>query len=569
MTRALPVSFLAPFLVAVVVSVSVSVGAAPAAAGVGQDEFLEGVLPIPAVISDAVATLLPETSNAGAAYISDTYSPNLLVTEPATVEVIFLWEGAGYRNSVGYFTWDVGPSGAAAITSRQLVFPNASFPGAGVMQIGHYSTLRDAAGQPRLFQPGDRIGFFLAANGYGTSAISQFDPATSTIPSTSPAANAGVYTTIDAWNPENTAQQPELARHVAMIRMDGIEGFLGGEDFFLVGMEDLNRVNGSDDDFNDFVAIVHATPPEAILDSPVFTFADGDPDGDGVVGVADHYPLDPERATVHSHPSFGFGVLGFEDNYPHLGDGDYNDAVVAYRYDVVRDAAGRVKDVLGTFHLLARGAGYDHRFGVHFPALPDGITGSLELERFLSNDEGEHLTYVDHDLGELLGKHQRRVTVIPSTKQALPPSGYGNWTNTVTGEVERPAASSRFRLTFDAALEDSALGVAPFDAWFGVLHGGALYDVHVAGQSGFADRPAELPEESGPGAFLDDEGYPWILDVPYDWRFPREQVLIDQAFADFATWRGSGGVLAADWYDGPKGAKVCKPSPDYLPTREW
>ena len=71
------------------------------AASYAQDSFVS----VPSSVTNTIGTILPESSNAGAAYLSQVYSPNLVVSETATVSVTFLWEGAGYRNTLGYFTY--------------------------------------------------------------------------------------------------------------------------------------------------------------------------------------------------------------------------------------------------------------------------------------------------------------------------------------------------------------------------------------------------------------------------------------------------------------------------------
>ena len=66
----------------------------------------QGVIAVPSTVTDRIQEILPEQSNDGAAFVSEVYSPNLVVTERATVDVVFLWEGAGYRNSLGWFLFD-------------------------------------------------------------------------------------------------------------------------------------------------------------------------------------------------------------------------------------------------------------------------------------------------------------------------------------------------------------------------------------------------------------------------------------------------------------------------------
>ena len=124
----------------------------------------------------------------------------------------------------------------------------------------------------------------------------------------------------------------------------------------------------------------------ALLALPTAALA-ADSDGDGVQDPSDVFPCDGTRAATAFSPGEGqFAALLFEDQWPNLGDADFNDAVVAFHYVVVTDAAGDVKDIVGDFHLVARGAAFDHAFGVHLAGLPGDASGSVSIERIESGD---------------------------------------------------------------------------------------------------------------------------------------------------------------------------------------
>lgn len=530
---------------------------------------------VPGSLNKLIGQILPEQSSAGASFVSDVYSPNLVVTETATVSVTFMFEGAGYQNTLGYFTYRENLDGTVTILSSDLLFPNASFPPQGSMQVGDTVVLGDASGKPRIFQPGERVGFFLVANGWVSDPrIKRWAYSLPGIPDVSGAVNQqsgyGCYTTLNQTNPEFAAGRDELSRHVAMVRMNGIPGFLGGKDFFLTGFEDQNR-GASDNDFNDLVVVVTATPFTAIAESEVLPFEAGDPDRDGVSGTNDHYPTDPDRAFVVRYPSSGSTVVACEDQYPQAGDTDYNDAVIAYDFQVVTNSAGAVKDIVGTFHLLARGAGYDHALGVHIPGLPADAAGTLQVERFLSGDAPVRETDPERAIATLVADDARRVTLLPSTTAALPPLPGRVYTNTKSETPERPPASVRMHLTFDRAVPAAALGVVPYDLYLDVVRGAERWDIHFPGQPGFSDRPAHLPVERGTGSFLDPNGFPFLIELPTEWRFPLELVAIDAAYPSFTLWRTSRGASARTWYLSPtsKPGRIAKPLATYLPVRDW
>lgn len=559
----------------------------PAHAVISQRQYVDSFVSIPSSVLTTIATIFPEASAVGEVYLSPTFDANLTVVERATVAVTFVHEGAGYLNSFGYFTWRLS-GGRVEVLDRQLVFPNASYSsptlgwGGGTLQSGDTVTLRDAAGAVRVFEPGTNIGFFVVSDGWNGSGVTGWNEGAPALPSTSAASNAGiargVYASIDELNPEQSTGYPDRARHFAVVRMRGTPGFLAGDDYYVVGVEDQRRDRGSDNDFNDVMFFVRSTPETALQGSAVVTYDPSapDPDGDGVEGLDDAFPNDPDRAFVVRTPASGFQTLAFEDNYPRVGDADYNDVVLQFAFDQVLGASGKLKDLGATFHLVARGAGFDHRFGLALHGVPSSAAGSLRVQHFassgaLSDDAPqrlESLLQVDPSGGHML----RLDGLIASTRAALPA-----WnTERATQDIE--PASMRAVLSFTAPIDPTVLGTAPFDAYLHVVRGGELYDVHRPGFLGFADRPAGLPTETGATSFLDQDGYPFALVVPSDWRYPLESVPIDDrgvltgAFPTFAAWRQSRGSLSNTWYTAPRtsgGPYVTDPFASAPRTRPW
>ncbi|NUP04847.1 MAG: LruC domain-containing protein [Polyangiaceae bacterium] len=565
------------------VALAAGAGASVAFGQVTERMFVDSGLAIPQSVLATCGAVLPESSNVGASFLSGTYDPNLVVTAPAHVFITFVHEGAGYKNSLGYFTYTTNAQGIS-ITSRQLVFPNASFAdptkglgGGGKLASGDTVTLRDATGAPRIFQPNERIGFFLVADGWNGTGVRGWNEAAPAIPSTSAATNAAgrVFTSIDPMNPEASAGRSDLSRHIAMMRIDGTPGFLDGNDFLLMGFEDQRRDTGSDNDFNDLVLIIQSDPADAVISNvPLYEAENPDPDGDGVQGLADFFPNDPERAFIVRTPTTGWQTLAFEDTYPHLGDGDYNDCVVDLAFEEVLRADGALKDLSGTFHLVARGANLDHALGVNIPGMPSNAGGTIDYERFApdgtrSFDAGASIANRFEGAG---AAHALLIDdVFTSTKAAFTDDAHV-YTNTQTLGGFSPPASSRFKVTFDEAIPRAPLGTAPFDPYLAVQHEEESWDIHLPGKSGLPGRPDSLPEESGARSFTDADGYPFAMLLPTAFRYPLERVRIDTAYPSFTTWRSSQGVQAKTWYGSPSSAtpaRVIAPLSETLRSRPW
>lgn len=101
-------------------------------------------------------TYMPETQELNPAYISEQTDPNLRMIAEGDVSVTFISEGAGYRNSFGYFTYD----DSGNILEEVTIFSNASAEGSGG------SLLAGDTVNLGTFTEGENIGFWVTANGY-------------------------------------------------------------------------------------------------------------------------------------------------------------------------------------------------------------------------------------------------------------------------------------------------------------------------------------------------------------------------------------------------------------------
>lgn len=230
---------------------------------------------------------LPESRAVGAEFLNPAYDPNVYVSEDAHVRVTFVDEGAGYRNTLGYFVYlpatfdglthgDIDTDGVPGVSldelaavpgilDMQLVFPNCSeATGGGALLPG--DTVELAGGS--LVQAGTRVGFFLIQNAWANGIVRSW----------SNTDQRTVHYTVDMLNGESLPgdgvdadSAARRSRHAAMLFADLEQQQL------LLGLEDLHRTDrnrndyrlNSDEDFNDAVFLVTSDPPEAIADTPV------------------------------------------------------------------------------------------------------------------------------------------------------------------------------------------------------------------------------------------------------------------------------------------------------------
>jgi len=186
---------------------------------------------------DMVSNSLPESypvPDYNPHYISSGYDTDVILNEDADVWVTFVKEGAGYKNVLGFYTYDVNnpPSSAPQPEDITIIFPNASAAGSGGgLNAGDKVHL----GQ---FPANTGIGWVLLANAWNGSSQSvgygQWQ----------------LYSNPD-YNPES---DPNLRYHNVLLNDPTNERVI-------LGFEDIRRDYGScDNDFNDAIFYVTANP---------------------------------------------------------------------------------------------------------------------------------------------------------------------------------------------------------------------------------------------------------------------------------------------------------------------
>ena len=105
---------------------------------------------------NSINTVFPEYGGLDESLLNPGAGLNLYFYQQATVTFTFIDEGAGFKNSVGYFLFDDDHR----ILSEHLIFSNASEKyGGGTLKPGDSVVLG-------LFDEGTHLGFWLRSNGY-------------------------------------------------------------------------------------------------------------------------------------------------------------------------------------------------------------------------------------------------------------------------------------------------------------------------------------------------------------------------------------------------------------------
>ncbi len=169
-------------------------------------------------------------------YISSGYDTDIIVQEQADIWVTFVSEGAGYKNTLGFYTYDVlNPT--ATIPNPEditIIFPNVSAKDSGgELVAGNKVNIGS-------FPPNTGIGWVLLADAWSEGCVG--------------AGNWSLFSNPD-FNPEN---DPTLQYHNVLLSDSDNKRII-------LGFEDIRRDYAScDQDFNDALFYITASPYGAI-----------------------------------------------------------------------------------------------------------------------------------------------------------------------------------------------------------------------------------------------------------------------------------------------------------------
>lgn len=520
----------------------------------GYPEYLVGRDTYTSAFLSAISSSFPEKKDMTATHpdlFVDGTTSNLATTASCNVWISFLSEGAWNNNAVGYFYYPTGsaPSTAASIAKRIVIFPNVqdasgnsgdllcSMVQGDKVELKYYDEVSGT--WTEVFPAGITIGWFLISKGYSTSSLTS--------------GNIG----IQAGSPFYSL--PGLNSDA---RQHNIIYFDQTSQTAVIGFEDLSMSSGSDKDFNDVVFAITANPITAINTSglPVLVqTSQTDTDGDGVIDSNDQYPDDPQRAYDVFYPTSGTGTLAFEDNWPKQGDYDFNDLVLGYQYHLVTNAYNAVKDVKVAYDVKAVGANYRNGFAVQFGTGPGNVE-SVAGQQLSGNTL---FSLSSSTSGYETGQSY---AVIPVFNDAHALFGYTASTpyiNTLEGTsanaVTATPVAIDLNVTFGIPVNPSSLGTPPYNAFI-VVNKDRGREVHLAGKvptskadSKYFGTQDDQTNASTSVYYRNSSSFPWALDIPTNFEYPKEYNRVDQAYLFYGTWATSQGGSYADWYSNTAG----------------
>jgi LruC domain-containing protein len=368
---------------------------------------------------------------------------DLHFVENCTAILTYVVEGAGYRNTLGYYVYDTEnpPTSPEQITDRRILIPNFS---GGNEQIKYYGTTGggslkngDSLDLPYEVDPvnfnhnynfpaGKSVGFFLISNGWAGAGAW-------TSGSTQPNYASLLRTTNNILFSNPALNTSNIAGHKEQFAC--LQSKIDPS-VLIYGVEDIKRPGG-DKDFNDAVFTIEATPSTAIATGSFI----------------------PNNTAQNS----SWGTVFVEDD---VYDNDYNDVIFTYNVVENLTKSGLVSQIVYDVEFLARGSWHDHRIGFYIPNIKN-FRGKAKRQVRTTGEVYRDVVDISAEVFNAENT-EGRVVLIPCTKEFSAPLNGGDGFSWNAGPAwqRSPAKSVGYRvvITFNHPVSKAALGnpVTPY-----------------------------------------------------------------------------------------------------------
>lgn len=436
-------------------------------------------------------------------YLSDGAVTNIDVVEDGEVFVTFIHEGAGYKNSLLFFTYETALGEPTSVNTEDLtiIYPNLSYSGSGGGLVsGDTVKIGD-------FTAGTTIAWSLVADGYENGNVGS---------------GRNIFYSIDNLNIEDSPNN----QHVVQIAFDNR---------VVISFEDLERPDG-DNDFNDAIFSVTSNPITAIDTEGIVVPEDSptiDSDGDGVLDLFDSFPHDQTLASIEYYPSEGnYGTLAYEDLWPHMGDYDFNDLVIDLRIEEYTNALGEIVTIKAWFEIEGILAGMNNGFAIELGVTPDKVS-SITGGDFTKN-------YIVR-AGNGTEKRQSKAVV------GIFEEANRHFINNVGTIIE---------VTIDmiSGVSRNDLGFPPYNPFI-MSNGERGREVHLPGKTptdlvhiDYFNTIDDRSDFNSGNTYKSSGNRPWALNLPVSFQYPLDDVEINLVYNKYNSWVDSSGELDSDWY---------------------
>ncbi len=274
-----------------------------------------------------------------------------------------------------------------------------------------------------------------------------------------------------------------------------------------------------------------------------------DADGDGVEDDEDAYPNDANKAFNSYYPAENqFGTLAFEDMWPTEGDYDFNDLVIGYQFNHIKNASNKITSMQVEFELRAIGASISNGFGFSLDVASNKVESVTNSYTFNANNISKNAN------GTEAGQSKATIIVFEDAFNVLEAPGGELGVNTKQNGTYVEPVSVNLTVNFTEGLDLSAIGNAPNNPFlFRTKERGQ--EIHLPGYppTGLADQSKfgtgdDATNVGNSYFYKTGNGLPWGMNLPVTFVYPIEKVAIIKAHLKFSQWASSGGYSFMDWY---------------------
>lgn len=267
-------------------------------------------------------------------WLNNNTTSEIKTTKATEVSLVFISSGAGWNNTIGYFTYPTNEVPTESTVQKILAFPNASpiskSSGTGRLLCGHEMKLKYWNESTQQFEDkfpaGVTLGWCLEGMGFNNGNIKK---------------TGHTRFSYSSMNSDN-------AQRVVALR-DG-----GTNQIVAIGFED-----NTDYDYCDATFYVKIAEANAI-----------DPEGPELP------PVDPPSNLEYTV----YGTLTYEDQWPSEGDYDMNDVVVEYQSTIYKSALDdKIYKIMDEFTPIHNGGSYVCGFGYQLSNIDPSKVRSINV----------------------------------------------------------------------------------------------------------------------------------------------------------------------------------------------
>ena len=253
---------------------------------------------------------------------------------------------------------------------------------------------------------------------------------------------------------------------------------------------------------------------------------DIDTDGDGVLDSDDSYPNDTNKAFEIFTPSkYGKGTIAFEDLWPSDGDYDFNDMALNYRAIAILNSDNLVVQVDFICNVKSNSAGFTNGVGIEM----EGIS-PLQIENVLGSNFTHN--YITTDSNGTEANQENAVVIL-------------------TDDADNLLNETTISIIFTQPISTTELGSAPFNPFI-IANKNREKEIHLPyrNTTTLGNNIFEIDgvNQDFDGNYISENGFPWAISIIHDFKVPKENIRINEAYNHFNNWATTGGVDYEDWY---------------------